>query len=139
VTIETFWRGAFTSQEANLLHAEAFGTRMFTVSEWDWRGLVDAHSLGWVTARVTPVGETSELIGFVNVVSDGLVHAWIQDVMVATVARRQGIGQQLVRVAADGARLARCEWLHVDFEDDLRSFYFDACGFSPTNAGLLSL
>jgi hypothetical protein len=34
---------------------------------------------------------------------------------------------------------AGCEWLHVDFDDDLRGFYFDACGFVPTNAGLLSL
>ncbi len=140
MSIEMTWRGAFTSEEANLLHAEAFGTRVFNASEWDWRGLVDAHSLGWVTARATmPARTTSELVGFVNVVWDGLVHAWIQDVMVATGARRQGVGQQLVRAAADGARQACCEWLHVDFEDELRSFYFDACGFSSTNAGLLRL
>jgi hypothetical protein len=31
------------------------------------------------------------------------------------------------------------EWLHVDFEDHLRGFYFDACGFTPTNAGLIEL
>jgi len=67
------------------------------------------------------------------------VHAWIQDVMVATAARHQGVGQQLVRAAADGAREARCEWLHVDFKDDLRSFYFGACGFIATKAGLLQL
>jgi hypothetical protein len=29
--------------------------------------------------------------------------------------------------------------ISVDFEDDLRPFYFGACGFAPTNAGLLSL
>lgn len=140
MTIETTWRGAFTSQEANLLHAEAFGTRVFNVSEWDWRHLVETHSLGWVTARATvPVGEAADLVGFVNVVWDGLVHAWIQDVMVAANAGHQGIGQQSVRAAADGARVAGSEWLHVDFEDDLQSFYFDACGFSPTNAGLLRL
>ena len=53
----------------------------------------------------------------------------------------------VVTILADGAshrrgapaREARCEWLHVDFEDDLRSFYFDACGFISTNAGLLRL
>ena len=28
---------------------------------------------------------------------------------------------------------------HVDFERDLGSFYFDACGFRPTNAGLIHL
>jgi len=39
------------------------------VSEWDWRHLVEAHSLGWVTARATlHVQETAELVGFVNVV-----------------------------------------------------------------------
>jgi hypothetical protein len=35
--------------------------------------------------------------------------------------------------------LGWCEWLHVDFEDHLRAFYFDACGFEPTNAGLIGL
>jgi hypothetical protein len=33
----------------------------------------------------------------------------------------------------------RYEWLHVDFEDHLRGFYFDACGFRPANAGLVEL
>jgi hypothetical protein len=37
------------------------------------------------------------------------------------------------------ARDAGCEWLHVDFEDHLRRFYFEACGFQPTNAGLIAL
>jgi hypothetical protein len=29
--------------------------------------------------------------------------------------------------------------MHVDFDDHLRPFYFEACGFTPTNAGLISL
>ena len=37
------------------------------------------------------------------------------------------------------ARSAGCEWLHVDFEDHLHGVYFDACGFTPTNAGLIEL
>jgi hypothetical protein len=44
-----------------------------------------------------------------------------------------------VELAVEGARAARCEWLHADFEDHLRSFYVDACGFVPTNAGLIEL
>jgi GNAT superfamily N-acetyltransferase len=142
VTIETAWRGTFRSDEANLLHAEAFGTRVFDVSEWDWRRLVETHSLGWVTARASSddaIGPSTDLVGFANVVWDGLVHAWIQDVMVAAAARHRGIGQQLVQVAADSARRAGCEWLHVDFEDHLQPFYIRACGFTPTNAGLLQL
>jgi hypothetical protein len=45
----------------------------------------------------------------------------------------------LIAAAVVEARQAGCEWLHVDFEDHLRSFYFDACGFEPTNAGLIRL
>ncbi len=77
--------------------------------------------------------------GFANVVWDGLLHAWIQDVMVAADVRHEGIGSGLVSAAGDGARAAGCEWLHVDFEDDLRPFYLGACGFTPTNAGVLHL
>jgi len=129
------WRGAFTSTELNTLHAEAFGTRQYTDDEWDWRALVDRHSLGWVVAR-----REGGLVGFVNVVWDGYAHAWLQDVMVALEARGKGTGARLVQVAAEGARVAGCEWLHVDFDDDrLRHFYFGTCGFTPTSAGLIRL
>jgi hypothetical protein len=128
------WRGAFTNQEVNELHAEAFETRVFPESEWNWRELVARHSLGWVTARQDDV-----LVGFVNVIWDGLVHAWIQDVMVANNVRRMGIGVGVVMAAREGAREAGCEWLHVDLDDDLRSFYYDACGFAKTNAGVMHL
>jgi GNAT superfamily N-acetyltransferase len=128
------WRGDFTNAEVNELHAKAFQTRVFDEAEWNWQDLVRRHSLGWVVAR-----EGEGLVGFVNVVWDGLVHAWLQDTMVAAKAGRQGVGTQLVAMARNGARDAGCEWLHVDFDDDLRPFYFDACGFKPTNAGLLAL
>ncbi len=80
------WRGAFTNQEVNALHAEAFKTRVFVFdqSEWNWAELVHRHSLGWV--RVV-AREGAELVGFVNVLWDGLVHAWLQDTMVAVRAR----------------------------------------------------
>ena len=129
------WRGPFSNVEANRLHAEAFETRVYRADEWNWERLVHAHSLGWVTAR----SPDDELVGFVNVIWDGLVHAWLQDEMVAKTARGSGIGRALVRAAADGARDAGCEVLHVDFEDQLQSFYYEACGFTPTNAGLLRL
>lgn len=138
---ELFWRGDFTSHEVNSLHAEAFRTPVYDDAEWDWRDLVEKWSLGWVTARARLTdGTAGGLVGFANVISDGLVHAWIQDVMVAASARRHGIGRLLVKRSVDGARAAGCEWLHVDFDDDdLRAFYLDACGFVPTNAGLRRL
>ncbi len=70
---------------------------------------------------------------------DGAVHAFILDTLVAGTHRRRGIATELVGVATDHARAAGCEWLHVDFDDELRDFYFGACGFTPTNAGLIQL
>ena len=126
------WRGEFVNREVNELHSHAFETRVFDDSEWNWRLLVEQHSLGWVVAR-----DGGRLVGFVNVVWDGLVHAWLQDTMVAT--RGEGIGTRLVALARDRARDAGCEWLHVDFDEHLRPFYFGACGFTPTTAGLIAL
>jgi GNAT superfamily N-acetyltransferase len=124
------WRGEFQDGEVNELHSEAFESR----DEWNWRDLVDEHSLGWVLAR-----QANNLIGFVNVIWDGRVHAWIQDTMVATQLRGQGVGTQLVTVACDAARDAGCEWLHVDFDEHLRGFYLGSCGFNPSSAGVIAL
>ncbi|MEV0775973.1 GNAT family N-acetyltransferase [Streptomyces sp. NPDC050428] len=131
MTITYEWRGDFENTAVNALHAEGFNHRAPDV---DWLKQVHRHSLGWVSAR-----REDELVGFVNVAWDGAVHAFILDTMVSGDLRRTGIGAQLVATAAREARAAGCEWLHVDFEDDLRAFYFDACGFQPTNAGLIAL
>jgi GNAT superfamily N-acetyltransferase len=125
------WRGNFENPELNALHAEAFDHRLL---EDDWREQVHGHSLGWVCAR-----DGDELVGFVNVPWDGSIHAFIIDPIVAASHRRQGVGTQLVATAVAEARAAGCEWMHVDFDDHLRRFYFDACGFTPTNAGLIAL
>jgi GNAT superfamily N-acetyltransferase len=130
------WRGDVTSAELNALHAEAFQTRLFDDAEWNWLEQLGNHSLGWVTARAEPTGE---LVGFVNVISDGLVHAWLQDTMVAAHARHTGIGKRVVSIAVEEARRSGCEWMHVDFADALRPFYLDACGFEETSAGLIAL
>ncbi|MEV4535346.1 GNAT family N-acetyltransferase [Asanoa sp. NPDC049518] len=100
----------------------------------DWWDRVHRHSLGWVCAR-----QGGALVGFVNVAWDGGSHAFVLDTVVDQVVRRQGVGARLVRLAADQARAAGVAWLHVDFEPHLRDFYLDACGFTPTHAGLIAL
>jgi GNAT superfamily N-acetyltransferase len=125
------WRGSFDNAELNALHADAFG---HAVLDDDWNGHVHGHSLGWVCAR-----KGGEVVGFVNVAWDGGVHAFILDTLVSASARRHGIGTQLVALATEQARAAGCEWLHVDFDDDLEAFYFVACGFRLTNGGLIAL
>ena len=125
------WRGDFENTELNALHSEAFGHR---VLDDDWETQVGRHSLGWVCAR-----DGGDLVGFVNVPWDGDTHAFILDTIVAARAGRRGVGTELIAQAVAGARAASCEWLHVDFDDQLRAFYVDACGFTPTNAGLIAL
>jgi GNAT superfamily N-acetyltransferase len=126
------WRGAIENQEVNSLHIDAFGAENST--ETDWVFLIEESSLGWVTAR-----DGNLLVGFVNVISDGQTHAWIQDVMVLSRSRHLGIGTKLISVARDASREAGCKSLHVDFEETLSGFYFQACGFHPTTAGLMNL
>jgi GNAT superfamily N-acetyltransferase len=88
------------------------------------------HSLLWVAAL-----RDGELVGFVNVVGDGGVHAFVLDTTVHPSARGQGLGVRLVRRAADEARCLGARWLHVDYEAHLSGFYA-RCGFAPTAAGL---
>ena len=125
------WRGAFDNASVNALHAEAFDHELL---DEDWEGQVRAHSLGWVCAH-----DEEGLVGFVNVPWDGGIHAFVIDTMVSARAARRGVGTRLIEVVVAEAHAAGCEWLHVDFEDHLRRFYFDACGFEPTNAGLIAL
>jgi GNAT superfamily N-acetyltransferase len=125
------WRGEFTNDELNALHAEGFGHRPLSD---DWRVQVERHSLGWVVAR----DDEDTLVGFVNVPWDGGVHAFIVDTLVAKRTRRRGIGRELLAVAKREARNAGCEWLHADYDEDLVPFY-EACGFRSTPAGLVEL
>lgn len=125
------WRGRFGNGEVNALHAEAYGHPL-RAEEWWTR--VNGHSLGWVCAR-----DGAELVGFVNIAWDGGDHAFVLDPLVASRLQRQGLGARLIATAARHTQAAGCIWLHVDFADHLRAFYFDACGFQPTNAGLIKL
>jgi GNAT superfamily N-acetyltransferase len=131
VTITYQWRGEFTNEAVNALHAEGFEHRYLEI---DWHTQVHRHSLGWVCAW-----SGDALVGFVNVAWDGGVHAFILDTMVAGPARHQGVGTGLIVTAVEQARAAGCEWLHVDFEEHLTAFYFQSCGFTATHAGLIAL
>ncbi len=105
--------------------------------ERGWWDRMRRYSLGWGTARL-PDGA---LVGFVNVASDGGDHAFLLDPKVRPDHQRRGIGTQLVHLAALHAKRAGCEWLEVDFDEEagLGPFYFGACGFRPTRAGLIHL
>lgn len=123
------WRGAITDDEMVDL-VESHGGDASS----GWWDQIRAHSLGWVSARH---GET--LVGFVNVAWDGGDHAFLLDTKTRGDRQRQGIATNLVAVATNYAKAAGCEWLHVDFRPEHRPFYLEACGFEPTDAGLIHL
>jgi len=129
-SVEYRWRGPITDAEMVAL-VRAHGGHAAT----GWWEQVRPFSLGWVTARLLG----GRLVGFVNVAWDGGDHAFLLDTKVDSDQQRRGIGTELVRHATAHAKAAGCEWLHVDFEDHLDVFYFEACGFRATQAGLIHL
>jgi len=92
-----------------------------------------ARSLTYVAAY-----DEEQLVGFVNVAWDGGIHAFLLDTTVHPKVQRRGVGTELVRQAAREARRLGCNWLHVDFDEHLESFYRE-CGFRATPAGLIDL
>ncbi len=124
------WRGPLTDAEMVEL-VECHGGRP-VIGWWDQ---IHGHSLGWVTART----KDGLLVGFVNVAWDGGDHAFLIDTKTRSTHQHRGIGTAVVRLAAQKAKAVGCEWLHVDFEPGLGAFYMDACGFRPTDAGVMHL
>jgi ribosomal protein S18 acetylase RimI-like enzyme len=124
------WRGPLSDAEMADLVASYGGTPVP-----GWWDTIRPHSFGWVTARAAD----DVLVGFVNIVTDGGDHAFLIDTKTRGAFQRRGIATGVVAFAAEHARAAGCEWLHVDFDDELRAFYLDACGFDPTAAGLIHL
>lgn len=114
------------------LHALAFGEVDQHVAPWSDR--LRRHSVTWAGAFLG-----SELVAFVHIVSDGGVHGFLLDTVVHPSHQRSGLGRAVVAAAADRAGAEGCEWLHVDYEPRLESFYRDACGFGTTAAGLRRL
>jgi hypothetical protein len=53
--------------------------------------------------------------------------------------RRHSLGWVVARQGAELAKAAGCEYLHVDFDEQLSPFCLGARGFVPTSAGLLAL
>ena len=131
--VRYLWRDEVSDDQIRKLVVRAGGGSSAT----GWWERVRPHSLGWVTATATAPG--GRLVGFANVAWDGGSHAFLLDPTTHPEFQRAGIGTAVVALAARQAARAGCEWLHVDFEAQLRHFYLDTCGFKKTDAGLIHL
>ena len=127
MTITYEWRGAFENAAVNILHAEAFGHPGLDV---DWLTRVRRHSVGWVCAR-----RSGELVGFVNVAWDGECTPSSSTPWSASVSGMERIAPDSPPTGVQRVPRGGCEWLHVDFEEELAGFYFGACGFRATSGG----
>jgi GNAT superfamily N-acetyltransferase len=112
--VEYRWRGAIADDEMVEL-AESCGGHCAK----GWWDQISPHSLGWVTAR----SSDGMLVGFVNVAWDGGHHAFLIDTKTRGNWQHQGVGTEVVALAAQHAEAAGCEWLNVDFAADLTRFY----------------
>ncbi|WP_067462192.1 GNAT family N-acetyltransferase [Nocardia amamiensis] len=124
-------RFAVDDEMLSQLHADAFGGA-HVLSPWKAR--LERHSRSWVGAFAG-----DRLVGFVHAVWDGGRHAFLLDTMVARELQHQRIGTSLVAALISDLHELGTEWLHVDYEPHLDSFYRDTCGFRTTDAGLLRL
>ncbi|MFE2940771.1 GNAT family N-acetyltransferase [Streptomyces sp. NPDC059255] len=121
-------RPALSDDELNELFAASWPDHTTTA----FAPLLD-RSLLWVAAR-----SAGRLVGYVNVVGDGGLHAFVLDTTVHPDERRRGLGRRLVRTAAAEACARGAHWFHVDYEPALAPFYA-SCGFRTTEAGLMPL
>ena len=82
------------------------------------------------------VREASQLLAFVNVISDGIGDAFLVDLMVHPSAQRRGIGRALVDAAIAGLTCDGIRCIQVTFDSKLESFYRE-CGFHIFRGGII--
>jgi GNAT superfamily N-acetyltransferase len=123
-------RFAVDDQVLSDLHSRAFAQPTGAPQPWAQR--LERHSLTWVGAF-----RQRRLVGFVHACWDGGSHAFLLDTVVDPLHRREGIGRALVHRLTQEVAASGCEWLHVDYEPHLASFYEQTCGFRTTSAGLM--
>lgn len=132
MTIEYRVSPPLANETLNALFSIGWPTWQKAPDTSDWQPVLE-RSFVYICAFDGP-----RLIGFVNVAWDGRDHAFLLDTRVDPDFRMRGIGKELVARAAEAARSSGCEWVHVDYSPELRTFY-EACGFKPTAAGLIHL
>jgi len=79
---------------------------------------------------------SQQLVGFVNVISDGIADAFLVDLMVHPAYQRRGLGLALVQHAIQALKADGIRCIEVLFDPALEEFY-RSCGFHILQAGII--
>jgi GNAT superfamily N-acetyltransferase len=93
-----------------------------------------AFSGYWGT--VSGFDDTGKLVAWCAILSDGLLHAVLIDVIVHPLWQRQGRGQALVQNAIEFIQQHKIRIIHVDFLPEHQTFY-ECCGFQTGLGGII--
>jgi len=85
---------------------------------------------------VSGFDDTGRLVAWCAILSDGVRHAVLIDVVVHPAWQRQGIGLALVTEAITRIQAEGITIIHVDFVPEHQSFY-ERCGFQTGLGGII--
>jgi ribosomal protein S18 acetylase RimI-like enzyme len=102
---------------------------------WDRREEQYARLLGHTHFSLACF-DGEQLVGYLDVLSDGVEDAFIRDLMVHREYQRRGIGTRLLNLAQERIRAAGIRSVGVIFEPELAAFYRQA-GFHVVAGGVM--
>ena len=82
------------------------------------------------------IRKDTALIGFIDILSDGIADAFLQDLMVHPDYQKQGIGSELVKTAIRYIQSKNIKCIQVTFQEQLSVFY-QKFGFHIFKAGII--
>ena len=99
-------------------------------SEEDYPAALQGY---WAT--VGGFDTANKLVAWCAILSDGVRHAVLLDVIVHPLYQQKGIGKALVATAIEHIQAHNITIIHVDFEPNTTAFY-EACGFHTGLGGI---
>ena len=105
---------------------------------WDRAGEDYPAALHGYWATVGGFDAANELVAWCAILSDGVRHAVLLDVIVHPSYQRKGVGKALVETAVEHIKAHSITIIHVDFEPETTAFY-KACGFQVGLGGIIEL
>ncbi len=102
---------------------------------WDARKEQLEKILG-ITYLTVACFDNNDLVGIIDVISDGIDDALIRNLIVHPEYQGKGIGHQLVIKVLDRLKSNRIKTINVLFESELSEFYREA-GFRIVSGGII--